>query len=456
MPPWADVSMPFGAQMSHERIEMRTPVRRWWGRLAFIAVVGLLVVKSSVIAQDGTNPAPPPATTVADAEIPVDSLQVVLRPLTQEELDIELRGWIDLLIAKIRESRDTELKLKTLTEGESADLLKEQLVESRTEETALAERARTVLDALKAKGGDVESAEQFIDAVSDIRETTDATSFRAAIVAEVTNWASRDDGGKLWLKRCLIALIVLIISWLISKVAGRITARALSRHPRASNLLENFARRTTGGVVLVVGILMALSVLGVEIGPLMAALGAGGFIVGFALQETLGSFASGLMIMVYRPFDVDDYIAVAGSEGTVKEMSLVSTTLLTIDNKVLVIPNKKAWGDTIVNFTGRHLRRVDLIFGIGYDDDIQKATDVLMEIAGEHNLVLNEPPVMVHVDELADSSVNLFCRPWVKTEDYWAVRWDLTRQVKERFDAEGISIPYPQRDVHLDPESAPT
>jgi small conductance mechanosensitive channel len=177
--------------------------------------------------------------------------------------------------------------------------------------------------------------------------------------------------------------------------------------------------------------------------------------VGFAVIEPgAGALAplaigSALMVMVYRPFDVDDYISVAGFEGTVKEMSLVSTTLLTVDNKVLVIPNKKAWGDTIVNFTGEDVRRVDLVFGIGYGDDIQHATNVLMEIAGKHKLVLDEPPVMVHVDELADSSVNLFCRPWVKTQDYWTVHWDLTRQVKERFDAAGISFPFPQRDVHV-------
>ena len=134
----------------------------------------------------------------------------------------------------------------------------------------------------------------------------------------------------------------------------------------------------------------------------------------------------------------------------------MSTTLLTVDNKVVVIPNKKAWGDTIINYTGKDIRRVDLIFGIGYDDDIQRASDVLKEVAGQHELVLDEPPVTVHVDELADSSVNLFCRPWVKTKDYWTVHWDLTRQVKERFDAEGISIPYPQRDVHTHPESVPT
>ena len=313
-----------------------------------------------------------------------------------------------------------------------------------------------MLDALKAKGGDVQSEEQFIAAVSDISQTTDATSYWVAIVAETINWFGRDDGGKLWIKRLLVATIILLFTWLISKIAGRFMAKAISRHPRTSVLLENFARRTAGGVVFVIGVLMALATLSVPIGPLMAVLGGGGFILGFALQETLGSFASGMLIMVYRPFDVDDYVTVAGVSGTVQAMSLVSTTLLTPDNKVLIIPNKKAWGDTITNFTGKDIRRVDLVFGIGYDDDVQHAIDVLKEIATEHKLVLNEPPVTVHVAELADSSVNLHCRPWVRTEDYWTVRWDVTHQVKERFDAEGISIPYPQRDVHMHHESVTT
>ena len=252
----------------------------------------------------------------------------------------------------------------------------------------------------------------------------------------------------------MLALIILALTWIVSKFAGRATARVLSRYPRASQLLENFARRTAGWIVFIVGILTALAALGVEVGPLMAALGAGGFIVGFALQETLGSFASGLMIMVYQPFDVDDYVAVAGVEGTVKAMSLVSTTLLTIDNKVLVIPNKKAWGDTITNFTGKDLRRVDLVFGIGYEDDIQLAMDLLKRITDEHELVLEEPATNIQVDALADSSVNLLCRPWVKTSDYWTVHWDLMRQVKDRFDAEGISIPFPQRDVHIHSSAA--
>jgi small conductance mechanosensitive channel len=429
------------------------PNRARQGRLRFFIAVGLLVVNSPATAQEEPE-ASPRATTTVDIKIPVDHLQVRLRPLTKDELETQMQGWLGLLREKIREVGDTELELKALAENESGDKLKKQLVALRTEETALDERAQIVLNALKAKGGDIQTSEQFINAVSGISKTTDAASYRAAVVATLTNWVKRDDGGKLWAKRLIVAAIILLVFWLISKVAGRVTAKALSRYPQASNLLEHFARKTTGGIVFVIGILMALSVLGVQIGPLMAALGAGGFIVGFALQETLASFASGLMIMVYRPFDVDDYVSIAGVEGTVKEMSLVSTTLDTIDNKVLVIPNKKAWDDTIVNFTGRDTRRVDLVFGIGYGDDIQHAINVLNVIASEHPLVLEEPAVAVQVGALADSSVNLLCRPWVKTSDYWTVYWDLTRQVKERFDVEGLSIPYPQRDVHMHHESA--
>ena len=429
------------------------PNRARQGRLRLFIAVGLLVVNSPATAQEEPE-ASPRATTTVDIKIPVDHLQVRLRPLTKDELETQMQGWLGLLREKIREVGDTELELKALAENESGDKLKEQLVALRTEETALDERAQIVLNALKAKGGDIQTSEQFINAVSGISKTTDAASYRAALVATLTSWVKRDDGGKLWAKRLIVAAIILLVFWLISKVAGRVTAKALSRYPHASNLLENFARKTTGGIVFVIGILMALSVLGVQIGPLMAALGAGGFIVGFALQETLASFASGLMIMVYRPFDVDDYVSIAGVEGTVKEMSLVSTTLDTIDNKVLVIPNKKAWDDTIVNFTGRDTRRVDLVFGIGYGDDIQHAINVLNVIASAHPLVLEEPAVAVQVGALADSSVNLLCRPWVKTSDYWTVYWDLTRQVKERFDVEGLSIPYPQRDVHMHHESA--
>ncbi|MCP4190756.1 MAG: mechanosensitive ion channel family protein [Planctomycetaceae bacterium] len=439
-------------------------------RLRIISAIGLSIFLSSWNRCEAANDPKPTssqleATTTSDIDIAPDRLQIVLRPLTKAQLDAELTGWLRVLSNRVEQVGNAEWSIKTSKEhedgkekGQDKDkkqeqeklkTLKDQLIKYREQELLAKERTKIVMKALQKKGGDTKDAEQFIAAISDLDETTDATSRRAAVIVFINDWVQRDDGGKLMLKKTATALVILLLAWVISKFAGSLTARAISRSPKTSLLLVDFVRRTTGGTICVIGVLMAFSTLGVQVAPMLAALGAGGFIVGFALQETLGSFASGMMIMIYRPFDVDDFVSVAGVEGTVKEMSLVATTLLTVDNKVLVIPNKKAWGDVIVNYTGKHLRRIDLVFGIGYGDDIQHAVRILQEIANQHPLVLEAPQVNVNVDTLADSSVNLFCRPWVKTKDYWNVRWDLIRQVKERFDAEGISIPYPQRDLHM-------
>jgi small conductance mechanosensitive channel len=202
---------------------------------------------------------------------------------------------------------------------------------------------------------------------------------------------------------------------------------------------------------MAVGVLMALSQVGISLAPMLAGLGVAGFIVGFALQDTLGNFAAGSMILIYRPFDVDDFVEVTGASGLVKKMNLVSTTIVTFDNQTLVVPNSKIWGDVIKNVTAQKERRIDLEFGIGYDDDIELAERVLTEIVSEHEKILNQPEPMIHLHTLGDSSVNFIVRPWTKTEDYWGVYWDLMREVKLRFDREGISIPFPQRDVHLYP-----
>ena len=197
------------------------------------------------------------------------------------------------------------------------------------------------------------------------------------------------------------------------------------------------------------GILIGLSQLGVSLGPLLAGLGIAGFIVGFALQDSLSNFASGLMILIYRPFDVGDTVDVNGAFGTVRHMSLVNTTVLTYDNQTLIVPNNQVWQNIIKNLTDQKIRRVDMTFGISYGDDVEKAERVLHQIVTSWDRTLKEPEPMIHLHELGDSSVNFVVRPWVKTEDYWDTYWYITRQVKLRFDAEGITIPFPQRDVHL-------
>lgn len=245
----------------------------------------------------------------------------------------------------------------------------------------------------------------------------------------------------------LIILIFRIIAAIFRGIVNKATASAKFD---SSQLLRNFLGSIAHKTVMIIGLIVALSQLGIEVGPLLAGMGIMGFVVGFALQDTLSNFASGLMILIYRPFDISNFVDVAGGiTGEVKHMNLVSTTILTIDNKRLIIPNSKIWGDIITNVTAERVRRVDLVFGIGYGDSISDAEKVLQEIVAHHELVLDSPKTVIKLHTLGESSVDFIVRPWVKTKDYWDVYWDITRQVKERFDAEGISIPYPQRDVHV-------
>lgn len=250
--------------------------------------------------------------------------------------------------------------------------------------------------------------------------------------------------------RILIFFVVLLVFRTLSRVTKRIVRVAADKSKLdMSELLKNILISTSGGLVMALGVLMALSQVGISLAPMLAGLGVAGFIVGFALQDSLGNFASGAMILIYRPFDVGDLVEVTGAFGLVKKMNLVSTTIATLDNQTLVVPNSKIWGDVIKNVTDQKERRVDLEFGIAYDDDIELAERILLEIVSAHDDILEHPEPTIKLHTLGDSSVNFIVRPWTKTEDYWDVYWDLTREVKLRFDREGISIPFPQQDVHL-------
>ena len=250
--------------------------------------------------------------------------------------------------------------------------------------------------------------------------------------------------------RLLIFLAVLFIFRILARVTKRVVRAASDRSSLdLSDLLKNMLVSISGGAVMATGILMALSQIGISLAPMLAGLGVAGFIIGFALQDSLGNFAAGAMILIYRPYDVDDFVEVTGASGLVKKMNLVSTTIVTFDNQTLVVPNNKIWGDVIKNVTAQKVRRVDLVFGIGYGDDIEHAERVLHEIVVANEKVLKKPEPNIRLHTLADSSVNFVVRPWTKTDDYWDVYWEITREVKVRFDQEGISIPFPQRDVHL-------
>jgi small conductance mechanosensitive channel len=244
------------------------------------------------------------------------------------------------------------------------------------------------------------------------------------------------------------ALAILVLGWLAAKLARRIIKRLLTGTRLAEAAISFVASLAYIGLMAFV-IIAALGKLGVQTASFVAVLAAAGLAIGLALQGSLANFAAGFLIVVFQPFKVGDYIEGAGVAGTVEEIEIFTTTLRTPDNKKIIVPNAKMTGDNIINYSAKEVRRVDLVFGISYGDDVEKAQHVLMEVLRGDSRVLDDPEPAVVVLELADSSVNFAVRPWVKTADYWDVRFDLTKQVKLRFDAEGVSIPFPQQDVHL-------
>ena len=250
--------------------------------------------------------------------------------------------------------------------------------------------------------------------------------------------------------KILVFLFILFAASLVAKIVTQIISKTVRASKlQFSQLLQDFFISLSSKIVFALGLLIALSQLGFELGPLLAGFGIAGVIIGFALQDTLSNFASGMMILIYRPFDVGDLINAANVTGRVSHMSLVSTTIKTLDNQRLIVPNNKIWGDTINNITAEHQRRVDMTFGISYSDNVEHAETILKSIVEQHPEVQAHPEPIVKLHTLGESSVDFIVRPWVKPDDYWEVYWDITRAVKIRFDAEGISIPFPQRDVHI-------
>jgi len=245
------------------------------------------------------------------------------------------------------------------------------------------------------------------------------------------------------------ALVVFIIGkWLVSKFTA-LVGKGLSRS-KMDEMLVDFVQSLMSWALLLVVIIAALSQLGIDTTSLIALLGAAGLAVGLALKDSLSNFAAGVMLLVFRPFKLGDFVNAAGVEGIVEKIHVFTTTILTFDNKESIVPNSAVYGGVITNYSAKATRRVDMTFGIGYGDDIKKAKDVLMNIITSHDKTLADPAPLVAVSELGDSSVNFTVRGWCKTADYWDIYFDCHEQVKLAFDEAGISIPYPQMDVHMD------
>jgi small conductance mechanosensitive channel len=251
-----------------------------------------------------------------------------------------------------------------------------------------------------------------------------------------------------WTIRIVTAAAIWVIGkWIAEKLTGVI--RKVMGRAGLDIMLVQFLGNIVNVVLLVVVIIAALDSLGVPTTSMLAVFGAAGLAVALALKDSLGNLASGVMLITIRPFRVGDFIEAGGISGVPEEIRIFSTVMRTPDNRQIIVPNGQIANGVIINYNAKPTRRLDLVFGISYDDDIRKAKAIIERIIGENERILKDPAPLVAVGELADSSVNINVRPWVNTEDFWTVRADLLENIKIAFDAEGVTIPFPQRDVHI-------
>ena len=413
-------------------------------------------------AQDAAEENAPPVVeeTAADAgeedlvfmvtrpEISNPELAHLLVPLTADELQQVSDAWLGLVREKTEEiaraQADRVGGTDPADEGKIARII--TLVEQRAK---LLEKFTLVVDSLERKGGDPDQVARLRAYRNGIlfEETSQASA--KALIGSMVEWLGRPDGGIALLNRVLVALLALGAIVLAARVAKGFVRLWIGRFTSLSKLLQAFIVGAFFWLFILAGIVIVLASIDVDITPVFALIGGASFILAFAFQDTLGNLASGLMIMINQPFDEGDYIEVGGVGGTVRNVSMVGTTVATPDNRIVIVPNKNVWGNVIVNATASETRRVDLVFGASYGDPIQDVLDVLQQQVAAHPKVLADPAPEIRPTELGASAVTFVCRPWVAAEDYWDVHCDLTRGVKEAFEQRGLTMPYPQQDVHV-------
>jgi small conductance mechanosensitive channel len=254
-----------------------------------------------------------------------------------------------------------------------------------------------------------------------------------------------------------ISIVTALAIFYIGRLVVRLMMRGLNRAMQAQQVdktLQTFVTNLVSMVLLMFVIIAAISALGIQTTSFIAVLGAAGLAVGLALQGSLSNFASGVLIVMFRPYKVGDWVEAAGISGSVEEVQILTTVLKTGDNKRVIVPNAQIMNSIITNYSANDTRRIDMVVGVSYDDDLDKVRGTLEDLVAAEDRILDDPACTIAVSELADSSVNFIVRPWVQTSDYSGVKFDLTEAIKKRFDSEGISFPYPQQDVHLYKASA--
>lgn len=249
------------------------------------------------------------------------------------------------------------------------------------------------------------------------------------------------------------AIVIFYVGKLVVRLLLKAVRRIMQRQD-VEDTLETFVLSLARMVLMLIVIIATVGALGIQTTSFVAILGAAGLAIGLALQGSLSNFASGVLIVLFRPYKVGDFVEAAGIAGTVEQVEILTTIFKTGDNKKVIVPNGQVMGSIITNYSANDTRRVDMIVGVSYDDDLDKVRATLEELVAADDRILAEPAHKIAVSELGDSSVNFIVRPWVKSEDYWGVMFELTEAIKKRFDAEGISFPFPQQDVHLYKASA--
>lgn len=262
----------------------------------------------------------------------------------------------------------------------------------------------------------------------------------------VTNWISNH--GVDWGIKIGIAIAIFIVGKIIARTISNLLKKALHKS-RTDSMLVDFMGSITYGILIVAVSLAAIDSLGVNVTSLMAILGAAGLAVGLALKDSLSNFAAGVMIIIFRPFKIGDFVTAGGAAGMIDEIGLFATLMHTGDNQRIIVPNSSILAGNIINTSALPTRRIDIVIGIGYDDNIGQARNIIMGILESNELILKDPAPAVAVAELGDSSINLNVRPWVNSADYWGVRAVLLEGIKVKLDEAGISIPYPQQDIHM-------
>lgn len=388
-----------------------------------------------------------------DLSIGLAEFRLRLLPLTVDELMPLAEAWRD----NAKDATQAVVEQLVQIRDEGAEATEEQkqarsaLVEQRK---AVFDRYSAVVSSLEVKGGDPALVERLRTYKSAITVEEKANLTATEIMNDVLDWIVSPDGGIQVALRIAVIIGAFLGLLIVARIAKGWARRIFGRIPNLSKLLHGFLAMLVYWLTIAIGLMIVLAALGVNITPLFALVGGASFIIAFAMQDTLGNLAAGLMIMINRPFDEGDYVNIGGKGGTVRKVSVVSTTIATPDNQVIIIPNSKVWGDVITNVTASETRRVDMVFGIGYEDSIERAQEVLESVVSEHPMILSDPEPLIRVNELGESSVNFIVRPWVRAQDYWEVYWDLTAKVKEVFDANGLTIPFPQTEMRIKGDAA--